>query len=87
MTGAELIEYRKELNLTTEDLAARLGIAPQELDAWEVAEVACDQYPMLLEHAMNAVEYDINGMTDEEFHALQERIEQVIGPREAGGER
>jgi transcriptional regulator with XRE-family HTH domain len=87
MTGAELREYRQEIGLTVEDLASRLGIAPLELEAWEASEVACSDYPVLLEHAMDKIEYDVNGMTDEEFQALQDRINRALEPAASGAAR
>jgi transcriptional regulator with XRE-family HTH domain len=80
MTGIELRQYREEIGLTVEDLASRLGIAPAELAGWEAADVACSLYPMLLEHAMAKVEYDLTAMSEEEFKALQQRVEQALGP-------
>jgi transcriptional regulator with XRE-family HTH domain len=77
MTGTELIEYRQELNLTQEQLAERLEIDVSVLKEWEAAAVACSDFPVLLEYAMDAVDYNVNGMTDEEYQAIKKRVDEA----------
>jgi transcriptional regulator with XRE-family HTH domain len=81
MTGSELRKYREEIGLSIDDLADRLGVPPAELAGWEAADVACSLYPMLLEHAMAKVEYDLTAMSEEEFKALRERVERALESR------
>jgi transcriptional regulator with XRE-family HTH domain len=83
MTGVELAECRQELNLTQEQLAEHLAIDVSVLKEWEAAAVACADYPMLLEHAMDSVDYDVNGMTDEEFEAIKRRVDEACARTDA----
>jgi transcriptional regulator with XRE-family HTH domain len=83
MTGAELAESRRELNLSQERLAELLGIEESELRSWEDAFLAGGDYPRLLELAMAQVEYEATAMTHDEFQALQNRIEERIASSQA----
>jgi transcriptional regulator with XRE-family HTH domain len=83
MTGAELAESRRELNLSQERLAELLGIEESELRSWEDALMAGGDYPRLLELAMAQVEYEATAMPDDEFRALQNRIEERLVSSEA----
>jgi transcriptional regulator with XRE-family HTH domain len=85
MTGKELSAIREQLNLTVEELAGELGIEPWELGKWEASDIAFESHTTLLELAMNQVHYEHTRMPDDEFAALQERIERALNPAEPDG--
>ena len=53
MTGKELRKKRKDLKLTQEKLAKKLGVTANTVARWEREEVP---FPDYLELAMNAIE-------------------------------
>jgi transcriptional regulator with XRE-family HTH domain len=77
MTGQELREYREELGLTQEKLAAKLEIDVSVLGDWEVAVVACSDFPVLLELALDSVDAVDDDMDDERFAALTRRVDEA----------
>ncbi|HKX27019.1 MAG TPA: helix-turn-helix transcriptional regulator [Blastocatellia bacterium] len=53
MTGQELQAKREELGLTTAELAERLGVAITQIESWEAQDIACRDFPALLQRAMS----------------------------------
>ncbi|MCI0393211.1 MAG: helix-turn-helix domain-containing protein [Acidobacteria bacterium] len=82
MTGAELKARREALGLTIEQLSEKLDVTPARIvEDWEnnLDVQACVKYSArMLELAMDQLEYLATSMSDEEFKALQNRVDGAL---------
>jgi transcriptional regulator with XRE-family HTH domain len=78
MTGKELKAKAAELDLTEAELAQKLGVSMSDIIKWQREEKPLGKLNKLLELSLSAIEYEADRMTDEEFEAIQEQINEAM---------
>jgi transcriptional regulator with XRE-family HTH domain len=74
MREITLTQWREEIGLSVERLAAELGVSTDELLLWERDEASCP-YQKMLEHAMESIAIEADGSLDRAIAAADAALE------------
>jgi transcriptional regulator with XRE-family HTH domain len=78
MTGKELKAKLAELDLTEAELAQKLEVSMTDVIKWQREEKPLGKLNKILELSVSALQYEADRMTDEEFEAIQEQINEAM---------